>query len=86
MPRYFFNIRHRPGPTGLAVDREGDELADVNAAREHALFEARAVIAQERLPLIRDWMDCSFEIMGEAGQSVLTVPFSDTVSELEEWD
>lgn len=86
MPRYFFNIRHRPGPTGLSVDREGDELADVNAAREHALFEARAVIVQERLPLIRDWMDCSFEIVDENRQPVLTVPFSDTVSGLEDWD
>ena len=81
MPHYFFNIRHRPGPMGLAVDPEGDDLADVNAAREHALFEARAMIVRERLPLIRDWMDCSFEIMDEAGQPVLTVPFSDTVPE-----
>ena len=32
MPRYFFNVRHRPGPEGLAEDHEGDELADVNAA------------------------------------------------------
>ncbi|MBP1178048.1 DUF6894 family protein [Methylobacterium sp. PvR107] len=81
MPRYFFNIRHRPGPMGLAVDSEGDDLADVNAAREHALFEARAMIVQDRLPLIRDWMDCSFEIMDETGEPVLTVPFSDTVPE-----
>lgn len=86
MPRYFFNIRHRPGLAGLAVDPEGDELPDLNAAREHALFEARAMIAREHLPLIRDWMDCSFEIMGEAGQPVLTVPFSEAVSGLEDWD
>jgi hypothetical protein len=44
------------------------------------------MIARERLPLIRDWMDCSFEIMDAADQPILTVPFSDTVSELEEWD
>lgn len=81
MPHYLFNIRHRPGPAGLAVDPEGDNLPDLNAARAHALFEARAVIAQERLPLIHDWMDCSFEIMSEAGETVLTVPFSDTVLE-----
>ena len=24
MPRYFFSLRHRPGPAGLAVDEEGD--------------------------------------------------------------
>ncbi|MGH1592245.1 DUF6894 family protein [Methylobacterium phyllosphaerae] len=86
MPRYFFNIRHRLGPTGLAVDLEGDDLVDMNAAREHALFEARIMIARDRLPLIRDWMDCSFEIMDGAGQPVLAVPFSDTVSDLEDED
>ncbi|CAO4142213.1 DUF6894 family protein [Methylorubrum extorquens] len=80
MPRYFFNVRHRPGPAGLARDPEGEELADANAAREHALSEARAMIARDRLAMIRDWMDCTFEITDEAGQPVLTVPFSDTVA------
>lgn len=86
MPRYFFNIRHRPGPGGLAVDPEGEECADLNAARENVLAQARVMIARERHTFIRDWMDCSFEIMDEAGQPVLTVPFSDTVDELEDWD
>lgn len=84
MPRYFFNVRHRPGPNGLAQDHEGDELANVSAAREHALSEARAMIARDQLDMIRDWMVCSFEITDEAGQPVLTVPFSDTVPEQEE--
>ncbi|EHP92742.1 DUF6894 family protein [Methylorubrum extorquens] len=85
MPRYFFNVRHRPGPTGLAEDREGDELVDVAAAREHALSEAKAVIARDDRPAtIRDWMDCLFEITDGDGQLVLTVPFSDTVQEQDE--
>ncbi|CAO4152245.1 DUF6894 family protein [Methylorubrum extorquens] len=84
MPRYFFNVRHRPGPAGLARDPEGDELADGSAAREHALSEARAMIARDRLAMIRDWMDCTFEITDQAGQPVLTVPFSDTVPGHEE--
>jgi hypothetical protein len=84
MPRYFFSLRHRPGPAGLAVDEEGDELADVNAAREHALFVARDTIARTRTDVVRDWMVCSFEITDEAGQLVLTVPFSDTVSDQED--
>ncbi len=84
MPRYFFNIRHRPGPGGLAEDHEGDELADVAAVREHALSEARTMIARDELATIRDWMDCSFEITDEAGHLVLTVLFSDTVEEHEE--
>ena len=84
MPRYFFNVRHRPGPAGLAVDEEGDELADVNAAREHALSVARKMIAQERLTMIRDWMVCSFEIEDEDAQLLFTVPFSDTVPDEED--
>jgi hypothetical protein len=86
MPRYFFNVRYRSGPNGLAVDPEGDELADVNAAREHALAQARDMIARTRTDLVRDWMVCSFEILDDKGQPVLTVPFSDTVKELEDWD
>jgi hypothetical protein len=81
MPRYFFNLRHRPGPAGLAVDPEGDELADLNAAREHALFVARDTIARTRTGIVRDWMVCSFEIEDEDAQLLLTVPFSDTVSD-----
>ena len=86
MPRYFFNVRYRAGPDGLAVDPEGDELADVNAAREHALAQARDMITRKRTDLVRDWMVCSFEIMDDKGQPVLTVPFCDTVTELEDWD
>jgi len=86
MPRYFFHLRHRPGPRGLAVDEEGDDLADVNAAREHALFVARETIARDRLATVRDWMVCSFEITDEAGQLVLTVPFSDTVPDDDDED
>ena len=86
MPRYFFNIRYRPGPDGLAVDPEGDELADLKAAREYALAQARDMIKRTRTDLVRDWMVCSFEILDDKGQPVLTVPFSDTVTELEDWD
>lgn len=79
MPRFFFSVRHREGPSGLAIDEEGDELADVEAARAHALSVARKMIARDRLTMIRDWMVCSFEITDEAGNLVLTVPFSETV-------
>jgi len=79
MPRYFISLRHRPGPSGLAVDEEGDELPNVNAVREHALTAARDLIARHQMSMIRDWFVCSFEITDEAGQHVMTVPFSDTV-------
>jgi hypothetical protein len=86
MPRYFFSLRHRPGAGGLAEDHEGDELPDVNAAHEHALSEARELIARGCNETIRDWTACSFEVTDEQGQRVLTVPFSDTVSEEGVWD
>ena len=86
MPRYYFSLRHRPGPAGLAVDEEGDELADVTAAREHALSVARDTIARTRTDIVRDWMVCSFEVTDEAGALVLTVPFSDIVRVEEEAD
>ena len=83
MPRYYFNLRHRPGPAGLAVDPEGEELPDLNAARERALDAARDLIARTRTHVIRDWFVCSFEIEDEDAERVLTVPFSDTVPDVD---
>jgi hypothetical protein len=77
MPRFFFNLRHRPGPAGLAVDPEGEDFPDLNAARERALNAARDHIARTRSDTIRDWFNCSFEIEDQDAQLVLTVPFSD---------
>lgn len=87
MARYFFNLRHRPGPDGVAEDLEGDELANEAAARERALERARDLIARTRLDSVRDWFECSFEITDEQGQSVMNIPFSDAVlDELDEGD
>jgi len=79
MPRYFLSLRHRPGVNGLAVDHEGDELTDETLVRAHALHVARQMITQDRLAIIRDWKECSFEITDEAGQHVMTVPFTEVV-------
>ena len=83
MARYFFNVRHAPGPEGLAVDPEGEHLSDLAAAREHALKEARGLIAGPSLSAIRDWFTCSFEIEDEDAQLLLTVPFTDTLTKKE---
>lgn len=83
MPRYFFNLRHRPGPEGLAIDPEGEELPDLSAARERALEAARDTIAKTRTYLVRDWTACSFEIEDADAQRVLTVPFSDAVPNID---
>jgi hypothetical protein len=79
MPRYYFHLRHRPGPEGLAVDEDGDDLPDLDTARLHALAVARDTIARTRTDIVRDWFVCAFEITDEAGRHLLTVPFSDTV-------
>ena len=86
MPRYYFNLRHRPGPAGLAVDYEGEEFPDLNAAHARALEEARDHIARTRTDAIRDWFVCSFEIEDEDAERVLTVPFSDTVPDVDHDD
>ncbi|GJE60748.1 DUF6894 family protein [Methylobacterium trifolii] len=81
MPRYFFNLRYGRGPDKLAVDPEGDELPDLDAARELALHNARDLIARARSDIVRDWFTCSFEIEDTDCKLLLTIPFSATVPE-----
>lgn len=81
MPRYFFHLRYGLGPDKLAIDPEGDDLPDVEAARAHALDAARDLSARTRSDGVRDWFACTYEIADEAGQPVLTVPFADIVAE-----
>ncbi|MGH1588989.1 DUF6894 family protein [Methylobacterium phyllosphaerae] len=82
MPRYFLNLRY--GRDKLAIDPEGDELPDAAAARTRAVEAARDLIARTTSHSVRDWFTCAFEIVDEQGQSVLTVPFSDTISETDD--
>ncbi len=84
MPRYFFNLRYGRGSDKLAVDPEGDELPDLDAAREQALRSARDLIARHRSDIVRDWFTCSFEIEDDICRPLLTVPFSATVPEEDE--
>jgi hypothetical protein len=74
MPRYFFSVKR----AGVIVpDREGDELPDIDAARELA----RATVADMmRLPHVygemREWQKDEFVITDEAGTTVLTFSFA----------
>ena len=81
MPRYFFNLRYGPGAGKLAVDPEGNDLPDAQAAHRHALQEARGLIAGPPSFVVRDWFACAFEIEDDDGQAILTVPFSELVPE-----
>lgn len=80
MARYYFSVRFRPGPEGLAVDEEGDDLPDLAAVRAHALRVARDLVQRTRYDMIRNLFDCSFEITDEQGERVLVVPFTEAVS------
>ncbi|MCJ2042538.1 hypothetical protein MKK55_26845 [Methylobacterium sp. J-059] len=86
MPRYYLNLRYGQRLDKLAVDPEGDELADDEAARQLALQAARDLVAGSRSFAVRDWFVCSFEIEDEKARHVMTVPFSDLVPEEDDED
>jgi hypothetical protein len=77
VPRYFLHLRFRNGPSGLAVDDEGDELPDPGLLRTHVEATARDLMRHTRLDAVQNWLDCTFEVTDEAGHLVLSLPFSD---------
>ncbi len=76
MPRYYFHIRDGHG---VKKDSEGVELPDLDAARTMAL-EAACKLWSSNPPDPSD-NDQTFEISDEAGQTVLTVSFSEAFAE-----
>ena len=72
MPRYYFSAR---GPNRHIPDYDGLELSDLLTARAVAVAAAADVLremeGQEHHP---DWR---FEITDEAGQTILTISFSE---------
>jgi hypothetical protein len=76
--RYFLNMRYKTGPNGLAVDEEGDEVADEEALRAYVADTARDLMLKSRITGI-DWRTCIFEVTDEADQLVLTMPFAEAV-------
>ena len=70
MPRYFVEFTN--GAHTLADD-EGVELADLGAARECAIEDARFLIERARPPGWRRWR---VEVLDEGGLVLLTIPFS----------
>jgi hypothetical protein len=80
LPRYFLHLRFRDGPDGLAVDEEGDEVPEPRLLLAHVEATARDLMRKARLDAIYNWHDCTFEVTDEAGQHVLTLPFSQVPS------
>ena len=73
MPRYFFHFRNR---SSLKEDDEGEELADLAAAKDAAMMSAKELIADGLLGGEAVLTGCSFEICDEAGGLLFEFPFS----------
>ena len=72
MPRFHFHARVS---NRNALDREGIELDDVPTARAIALLAA--VEALDDMDDLEDHLDCRFEVTDDAGQVIVTIPFSE---------
>ena len=77
MPRYFFHFRNR---NGLKEDYEGDDLADLAAAKEAAMISAREIIADGSLGDEAALSGCSFEVCDAAGTLLFAFPFSEAAA------
>jgi hypothetical protein len=74
MPRFFFNVFD----DATTIDEVGQELADVGAAHETALEEARAILADEARGGRID-LSHRIEVEDEQRRPVLLLPFSAAV-------
>jgi hypothetical protein len=76
MPHYYFNLRNG---LGLLEDKEGRELADLEAARAEGLKGARSLIAEE---VTEGRLDLSgrIEIVDGDGRLLLAIPFGEAVA------
>jgi hypothetical protein len=79
VPRFFFNVRKG---RVLIRDPEGDDLPDVEAARELGLELVQDML---RLPHVygemREWQRNEFVITDETGATVLVMPFAENQTE-----
>jgi hypothetical protein len=75
MPRFYFHLRN-----DLDVpDEEGVDLPDIDAAREHALKDARFTLAQTAMDQGKINFEHSIDIEDEQGCVLDTVWFRDVV-------
>jgi hypothetical protein len=75
VPRYFFDARSE---NGLSRDEEGLDLPDLEAARAEALKAAEQLWGD----LSADTSQMAIEITDEAGQTILTVSFTEAAERL----
>src|SRR5690349_21042803 len=75
MPRFFLDVLHG---REVREDPEGQEFADLDAARAEAVASAQYLVAHGILRN-EDLSDRSFLLRDEDEQTVATVPFRDTL-------
>lgn len=76
MIRYFFHL-HECGP--VLLDREGLELADLDAVKAQAYRSARAIMSAE-VEEGRLCLDCRIEVEDADRRPVMTVPFRTAIA------
>jgi hypothetical protein len=76
MPQYFFNVRTGPY---IVEDHEGSDLADLEAARQEAILDARSAMSTA----IQQGRDISrratIEICDDKGRILMLVPYTDAI-------
>jgi len=76
VPRYYFHLYDDIE----CKDDEGKDLPDLAAARDHAVSDARAIVAEEIQAKGEFSLSHWIEIEDESGEVVLIVKFADAVN------
>ena len=76
MPRYHFNVYNDL----IALDEEGKELPNIEAAREEAIRGGRALMAEQLIEAGRMRLQHRIEVADENGRVLLTIPFRELVN------
>jgi hypothetical protein len=76
VPLYYFNVHNS---IGFTEDEEGQQLADLDAARAEGLKGVRSILAED---VSRGHLDLAgrLEVVDGLGALVLTIPFSEAVA------
>ena len=75
MSRFYL---HQQIANGLIEDPDGTEAVDLTAAKHEAILAARQLLANAILTGVPP-LGTAFQITDEAGQMLVTVPFSDAL-------
>lgn len=76
MPRFHLNIFNG---SGAVPDEPGQDLADIDAAKEQAVIGIRSILSAEVLVGVMD-LGGRIEIADAAGQLLLVVPYAEAVT------